>query len=199
MPRSGYGKDVLEVEGYVRGFARRRPDVAVTMLRAANTVGPGVVSPLTQYFRLPLVPTVLGFDARLQFLHETDLLGALQHATVAGVHGTFNVAGDGVLMLSQALRRIGRPTLPVPTFAIGPLASVSRQTGIKGLPPELAGYLTFGRGLDTTRMRGVLGYSPSFTTAEAFADFGRTIAPSPVPRPITAAVTGAGTGGGNHG
>ena len=33
-PRSGYAKDVAEVEGYVRGFARRRPDVRVTLLRA---------------------------------------------------------------------------------------------------------------------------------------------------------------------
>ena len=33
-PRAGYAKDVAEIEGYVRGFARRRPDVRVTMLRA---------------------------------------------------------------------------------------------------------------------------------------------------------------------
>ena len=39
-PRSGFAKDVAEVEGYVRGFARRRPDVRVTMLRLANVVGP---------------------------------------------------------------------------------------------------------------------------------------------------------------
>src|SRR5947209_15680019 len=30
LPRSGYGKDAVEVEGYVRGFGRRRPDVSVT-------------------------------------------------------------------------------------------------------------------------------------------------------------------------
>ena len=70
LPKSGYAKDVLEVEGYVRGFARRRPDVAVTMLRAADVLGPSVSSPLGEYFRLPVVPTVLGYDARLQFLHE---------------------------------------------------------------------------------------------------------------------------------
>src|SRR3954449_6357071 len=105
LPRSGYAKDVLEVEGYVRGFARRRPDVAVTLLRTANSVGPGVVSPLTGYFRLPVVPTVLGYDARLMLLHEDDLLAVLRHSALDGVHGTFNVAGDGVLMLSQALRR----------------------------------------------------------------------------------------------
>ena len=30
LPSSGYAKDVYEIEGYVRGFARRRPDVDVT-------------------------------------------------------------------------------------------------------------------------------------------------------------------------
>ena len=38
-PRSGYAKDAAEIECYVRGFARRRPDVRVTMLRCANVIG----------------------------------------------------------------------------------------------------------------------------------------------------------------
>ncbi len=180
LPRSGYAKDVLEVEGYVRGFARRRPDVAVTMLRAANTVGPTVVSPLTQFFRLPVVPTVLGYDARLQFLHEDDLLGTLHHATLGGVHGTFNVAGDGVLMLSQALRRLGKPTIAVPGFALTAAGTVTRQAGIKRLQAELTGFLTFGRGLDTSRMHAVLGFRPAYTTAEAFADFGGSLSRGPL-------------------
>jgi UDP-glucose 4-epimerase len=183
LPRSGYAKDVLEVEGYVRGFARRRPDVAVTTLRAANTVGPSVSSPLTEYFRLPVVPTVLGYDARLQFLHEDDLLGALHHATLGGVHGTFNVAGEGILMLSQALRRLGRPTVAVPGFGLSALSQVSRHAGVKRLHAELTGFLTFGRGLDTSRMHSMLGFSPEHTTASALADFGRTVRPGLLPSP----------------
>ena len=77
LPSSGYAKDVYEIEGYVRGFARRRPDVDVTMVRAANVIGPHVSSPLTNYFRLPVIPRVLGFDPRLQFLHEDDLMRVL--------------------------------------------------------------------------------------------------------------------------
>src|SRR4029450_9508647 len=68
-PRHGFGKDAIEVEDYVRSFDRRRPDVAVTVLRLANQVGPTVDNPLTRYFELPVCPTVLGFDPRLQFLH----------------------------------------------------------------------------------------------------------------------------------
>ncbi|MCA1824820.1 MAG: NAD-dependent epimerase/dehydratase family protein, partial [Frankia sp.] len=70
LPRSGYAKDAVEVEGYVRGFGRRRPDVDLTVLRFTNFVGPRIDSVLSRYFALPVVPTVLGFDPRLQFLHE---------------------------------------------------------------------------------------------------------------------------------
>ena len=199
LPRSGYAKDVLEVEGYVRGFARRRPDVAVTMLRAANLVGPTVVSPLTQYFRLPVVPTVLGFDARLQFLHEADLLAALRHATLDGVHGTFNVAGSGILMLSQAVRRLGRPTVPVPAFALNSMGGALKQAGVKGLAPDLTAFLTFGRGVDTSRTRNVLGFTPDHTTEEAFADLVRSITPGPLPVPQQLAAMLAGESGGDRG
>jgi UDP-glucose 4-epimerase len=199
VPRSGYAKDVLEVEGYVRGFARRRPDVSVTMLRTANLIGPSVASPLTDYFRLPVVPTVLGYDARLQFLHETDLVAVLRHATVDGVHGTFNVAGDGVLLLSQALRRLGRPTVPVPVFALTSGGSALRQAGISLPPGDLATFLTFGRGVDTSRMRDVLGFVPAHTTAEAFADFARVVSPSPVPNAHAAVTVLAANLGRSHG
>ncbi len=114
LPRSGYAKDAAEVEGYVRGFSRRRPDVRVTLLRCANVIGPHVQSPITSYFRLPVVPTVLGFDPRLQFLHQDDLLAVLQHAALDGASGVFNVAGDGVLMLSQAIRRLSGPACRSP-------------------------------------------------------------------------------------
>ena len=173
--KSGFAKDAGEVEGYVRGFARRRPDVTVTMLRAANAIGPVANSPMTQYFRLPVIPTVLGFDARLQFLHETDLLEALRQATIAGVHGTFNIAGDGVLMLSQAIRRLGRPALPMPSFAVSSAGSMLRRARLADISPEQMEFLTFGRGVDTSRMREVLGFEPCYTTEAAFEDFRRAV------------------------
>jgi UDP-glucose 4-epimerase len=174
-PRSGYAKDAAEVEGYVRGFARRRPDVRVTLLRCANVVGPHVQSPITSYFRLPVVPTVLGFDPRLQFLHQDDLLAVLGHAVTDGPAGTFNVAGDGVLVLSQAIRRLQRPTVALPSFAVGGLGSVLRQARVADFSPEQLSFLTFGRGIDTTRMRRELGFEPRYTTEEAFEDFGRSL------------------------
>lgn len=174
---SGFPKDVTEVEAYVRGFARRRPDVCVTTLRFANLMGPLIYSPLTAYFKLPVVPTVFGFDPRLQFLHEHDAHGALELAAVSDIPGTFNIAGDGLMKLSQAIRRLGRPSVPLPGFAVATLGSAVRQARRTGLTPDQIDFLTFGRGVDTTRMRSGLGYQPAYTTAEAFAAFADGIKP----------------------
>lgn len=176
-PRSGYAKDVAEIEGYVRGFARRRPDVNVTVLRCANVLGPGVDSPIAHYLRLPVIPTVLGFDPRMQFLHEQDLLGALGHAIAAEKPGTYNIAGDGLLTLSQITRRLARPTVPMPGFAIGGIGNALRSARARGVSPELRAFLTYGRGVDTLRMRDQLGFEPRFTTQTALEDFATTLDP----------------------
>lgn len=178
LPKGGYAKDVAEVEGYVRGFARRRPGVTVTLLRCANVIGPQVDSPIATYLRMPVIPTVLGFDPRLQFLHERDLLGVLGHAVAAERPGTFNVAGDGVLTLSQIVRRLQRPTLPMPGFAVGGLGNALRSMRLSDFSPELRALLTFGRLVDTSRMHRELGFEPRFSTPAALDDFASNLVPT---------------------
>lgn len=170
VPRTGFAKDSVEVEGYVRGFARRRPDVTVTMLRFANCIGPNVNTPMTDYFLLPVVPTGMGFDARMQFIHEEDLLEAIRQVTHNDHPGTFNVAGDGVLPLSQALRLAGRLSIPVPLQLMSPLGRWVRNAGVADFSAEQVQFLTYGRAVDTTRMRTELGFEPRYTTQQAFED-----------------------------
>ncbi len=177
LPAGGYPKDVFEVESYVRGFARRRPHVRVTTLRMADIIGPVITSPLTSYFKLPVIPTVLGFDPRLQFLHEHDAHLSLEHATLSDVAGTFNVVGEGTLMLSQAVRRLGRPSVPLPAFSLASFGGVLRQARVADFSREQVAFLTYGRGLDGTRMRSEFGYQPEFSTEQAFDDFATSVSP----------------------
>ncbi len=176
LPSGGFAKDVVEVEGYVRGFARRRPDVSVTVLRFAHVLGPTVDSPMSGYFSLPLLPTVLGYDPRLQFVHEDDAVEVLRRAAGEAVRGsfssgTFNVAGDGVLLLSQCARRLGRPTVPILLPALRWGGSLLRSVGVTDFSPEQIRMLTHGRVVRTARMREVLGFEPRYTTADALDAF----------------------------
>jgi UDP-glucose 4-epimerase len=171
LPRAGFGKDSVEVEGYVRGFSRRRADVEVSMLRLANIVGPGLRTGLTDYLSLPVVPIPLGYDARLQLIHENDALRGLLLATVGAPVGIVNVAGDGIITVQQAARLAGRATVPVPLSACGLLGRFVKRAGLADFSADQMQYLAWGRGMDTTRMREVLGLEPEFTTRTAFEDF----------------------------
>ncbi len=169
LPRAGFGKDSVEVETYVRGFARRRPDVGITTLRLANIIGPGIRTSMTDYFALPVVPAPLGFDARLQFVHEADASAALVLATtVAEAVGNVNIAGAGIITVQQAAAMVGRPILPVPLPAAGLFGGLVKRVGLADFSDDQMQYLAYGRGLDTTRMREVLGFEPDYTTREAF-------------------------------
>lgn len=179
LPSSGYAKDSVEIEEYVRGFGRRRPDVDITTLRFANFIGPRIDTSLTRYFALPVVPTVLGFDARLQFLHPEDALAVLQRATVEDLPGVYNVGADGVLMLSQAIRRAGRISMPIPSSAISPLSGFFRGARLVDFSRDQMRYLNFGRVVDTTRLVERFGFTPRWTTHQAFDDYvhGRGLRP----------------------
>lgn len=174
LPSAGFAKDAVEIEGYVRGFGRRRPEVAITTLRLAPLVGPRIDAMLTRYFGPPAVPTVLGHDARLQLLHTEDALAVLERAAAEDLAGVYNVGGDGVVLLSQAIRRAGRFQVPVPRTGLGLLGGQRPELGSEQLR-----FLRFGRVLDTRRLRERFGFAPRWTSRQAFDDFvsGRDLRP----------------------
>lgn len=167
---SGYSKDAVEIESSARDFGRRRPDATLTLLRFANFIGPTVHTPLTRYLDLPVLPTVLGYDPRVQLCHEQDALEVLTRATFEDHPGIFNVAGPGIVYLSQAIRRCGKPSAAVPKRAARALAQSLRR-GLVDFSPEQLAFMLYGRVGDIARLRRVFGYEPRFSTREALDDF----------------------------
>ncbi|MDI9919182.1 NAD-dependent epimerase/dehydratase family protein [Rhodococcus sp. IEGM 1379] len=172
-PPGGYARDSLEIEGYLRGMGRRRPDISVGILRLAPLIGPQLTATVGHYVSAPVVPTIVGRDARLQLLHVEDALAALECATVSSVAGTYNIAADGVVMMSQAIRRAGRIQVPMPLALFRSAGSALVGSSMRLYTDEQLEYFRFGCGLDTTRMRTEMGFSPRWTTMQALDDFVR--------------------------
>lgn len=170
-PRGGFARDVADVEQYARDFGRRRPDVAVTVLRFANLIGPVVESTMTRYLSLPVIPTALGYDPRLQLLHEDDAVEVLYRMVREDHPGVFNVAGDGTVPLSQAVRLMGKLPAPVVLPLTAPLASLLRRLGLVDFPADQLSLLLYGRVADTARLKRELGWAPRFSTRDALLDF----------------------------
>lgn len=168
---SGYARDAIEVETYARGFARRRSDVAVTILRFANFIGGGVDSVIGTYLELPVVPTVLGYDPRIQLCHVTDAVEVLAQGVTGDHPGTYNVAGTGVVYLSQMVRLAGKVTVPVPPPLVGSTADLMRRLGLVDFSPEQVQFLLYGRVGDLARLQQVFGYQPRYRTRTAVEEY----------------------------
>ncbi len=180
-PRTRIERDILEAENAVAEFGDRNPRLTATVLRCTNVLGPHLGTAHTRMFSLPLVPMVLGFDPRCQFVYEDDIVHALEHAAFNELPGTFNVGGDGVLALSEVISLLGKRPAPVlppwgTGLAIGPL----RRLGFR-LPEEMVNQLRFGRGLDNRKFKAT-GFRYGYTTREAVIKFGEHLRLHPVLR-----------------
>jgi len=165
-PRTRIERDIVEAEATVTDYADKHPAVTVTILRCANVLGPDVDTAHTKMFALPLVPMVLGFDPRYQFVHEDDIVHALEHAALYEAPGVYNLAADGVLALSEIISLLGkRPAPLLPPIGTSLMAGPLRSLGVR-VPDEMWNQLRFGRGLDN-RLFKAEGFEYKYTTREA--------------------------------
>src|SRR5258708_5385651 len=166
-----YFADRIEAEEQARRLAVRSPGAVVTILRMAPVVGPTTHNLFTRYLARRLVPTMMGFDPLVQFLHERDAIAALHLAVLRDVPGTFNIVGDGVLPLSAVIRAAGRVAVPLPPPLAETLASVGWLAQLVEAPPAFLKYLRFLCVADGQLARSTMGFRPTYTSREALLDF----------------------------
>ena len=163
-PQTLIEKDIVDAERAVQAFAQRNRGLTVTVLRMVNAL-PGLRTAFTRLFSLPAIPCILGFDPRLQFVHEDDIVGVLQHAVYQDIPGVFNVAPDGVLALSEIAGLLDRPLAPIiPPWGTGAAVAPLKRLGLR-IPDEMLTQLRYGRGLDNRALKAT-GYAFSYTTRE---------------------------------
>jgi UDP-glucose 4-epimerase len=170
-PRTLVERNLEAVEGYVRDFAEDNPHVNVALLRFSNVLGPDLETPISRALALPAVPSVWGFDPRLQFVHEDDVIRAILFVLDRHLPGIYNVAGDGLIPWSEVAKIAGKRTFPLTPLATGLTTWPLRRLGVP-LPEELLDLLKFGRGVDNRRLKRA-GFDYEYTSAgtvEAFVE-----------------------------
>jgi UDP-glucose 4-epimerase len=168
-PRTNVERSLVEVEAFLRDFAEDNPHVTVTLLRFANVLGDDIETPIATALRLPVVPEIWGFDPRLQFVHETDVVRAVMFVLDHDLDGTYNVAGDGLLPWSEVAALCDKRLFPLPPLGQGVAAALLDRVGVD-LPPELLDLLRYGRGVDNSRLKAE-GFEYRYTSAGAVRAF----------------------------
>lgn len=168
---SRFLQDKIDAEREVARFAEAAPDCTVTVLRLAPLLGPTVQSWVTRWLSRRAVPTLLGFDPLVQFLHEMDSVAAFKLALDRTAPGIFNIVGDGVLPVTTVVKLAGRIAVPLPEAVMRAATSLLWMANLNEAPPHFVSFLRYVCVADGSAASDGLGFVPAFTTREAVLDF----------------------------
>lgn len=163
--------DKISAEHEASRFAARERGTVVTVLRTAPILGPTVHNYLTRYLARKVVPTMMGFDPLVQFLHEVDAIAAFKRAIDRDVPGVFNIVGEGVLPLSTVVKLSGRLDMPVPHPLARTLLQAAWVAHLVEAPASFIDYLRFLCVADGDKAKREFGFVAAYTTREALVDF----------------------------
>ncbi len=160
----------VEAEQLLADWSSRHPDAEVSVLRPCWIMGPTYWDHVVRYFARPVVPTLIGYDPLLQFVHEDDVLNALEAATLDSHPGVFNVVGKGVLPLSTVLSVVGKRRLPLPRSLLYRMTYYPSQGQTGDSPAGFYDYLRYLWVADGERGWNAFG-EPLYDSREAWISF----------------------------
>ena len=162
-------RDLAEMDMLATASLWRNPEFTVTVLRPVSVLGYHIHSAIGRYLKRGRVPTVMGFNPMIQFMHEDDLTEAILLAIERGLRGVFNVVGPGAVPLHVALREVGSTAMPLPEPIVRPAITRLFQWGLYPFPPRAMDFAKYQCTLDGSRFHAATGFTPRFSLAETFA------------------------------
>ncbi len=161
-------RDLVEVDTLASAFLWRNPHIRTCVLRPVNVLGYYVHSMIAQYLRQRRVPTVMGFDPMMQFIHEEDVSESIALALEHGLQGVFNVVGPGEVPLHTAIQESGGRARSLPEFVMRPMFERLFKLNLIPYPPGAIDYLKFPITLSGSRFVEATNFRPLFGLEEIF-------------------------------
>jgi UDP-glucose 4-epimerase len=159
-------RDLAEVDTLATAFLWRYPEIATAILRPVSTLGYYTHSSIGAYLKLRYVPTVLGFNPMMQFIHEEDVAEAIGRTLETGARGVFNVVGPGAVPLKVAIRETGGTAVPVlETVARAAIRRLFRW-GLYPLPADAINFAKYPCTIDGRRFCEATSFQPLYDLRE---------------------------------
>jgi nucleoside-diphosphate-sugar epimerase len=112
----------------------------------------------------------------MQLVHHDDVASAIAlAATTSAPAGAYNLAGDGVVSISEVATELGARPVRVPKVAA--TAASGLMARLPFIPSSLE-WLHASRTsvvMDTTKAKTQLGWTPKYTGAETLSALGRSL------------------------
>ena len=113
----------------------------------------------------------------LQLVHPADVAAAGTAAVLGkGSPGAYNLAGEGVVSLSDVARALGGRGVPVPRAVATAASAVLARSPVSPATAEWVHVVRVPLLMDTSRAGRELGWTPAYTSAQALAAMADAVA-----------------------
>lgn len=166
-----YARHKREVEELLVQARIEHPQLRQLILRPGTILGKRVNNQITDMFKKPAVLGIRGSDSRFVFIWDQDVVRIIRKGLECGTAGIFNLAGDGALSLREIAQILQKPYRPLPAGLIQFALKLLKPLGLSQYGPEQVDFLRYRPVLANRRLKEEFGYTPRFTSREAFIAF----------------------------
>jgi UDP-glucose 4-epimerase len=159
------------VEEMLAGYRRTHPGLEQVVFRVGTILGETTRNQITALFERPRMLAIRGAASPFVFIHDRDVVCAIEHAIFGGPAGIYNVAGDGALGIREIAARLGKRCVTIPPSLLRTVLAVLHPLGLSQYGPEQVNFLRYRPVLDNRRLKEVFGYVPRLSSAEVFELF----------------------------
>jgi len=164
-----YAADKTEVEELVSTFADENEDIAVSWVRPCLIGGPKMENYVKRFiFGMPFMVLIDGYDTPMQFVHEEDVVAAIDTILRNNACGAFNVAPPDWLHITDMARETGRRALRLPfwlAYAVHWLFWAVHLLNHES-PASFLYFVRYPWVIAPTRLETELGYQFRFSSLE---------------------------------
>lgn len=157
------------VEEMLFDYRESAPQLEQVVLRIGTILGETVDNQITDLFRKKRLLKVVGSDSPFVFIWDQDVVGVILQAVLGEKTGIYNVAGDGAMTINEIARELGKGVLPVPVKALKAGLATAHRFGLTPHGAAQTDFLEYRPVLDNARLKEEFGYTPQYTSRQAFA------------------------------
>lgn len=170
MPDFYYARTKAVVEGWIDGFEKQHPDVAITRLRPHIFVGPSIDNLANEFFSQKVIAAIRGPRQYFQLVWDGDVAEAIRLSLKKGIRGAFNISADDWIDLSEVAAILKKPFITIP---FGLAYAITKVTWALHLtrffhPAWLSG-TRYPIVVNNAKAKHELGWRPTKTTREMVA------------------------------
>lgn len=166
-----YARHKREVEQLLAEARLQHPQLKQLVLRPGTILGKQVNNQISELFKKSAVLGIRGSDSRFVFIWDQDVLDIICRGLRQQSAGIFNLAGDGALSLREIAALLNKPYRALPAWLIRAALRVLKPLGLSAYGPEQVDFLRYRPVLSNRRLKQDFGYTPRYSSREAFLAF----------------------------